>query len=171
VRNALRVATVVVVLVVASGSSPPEGGWLGQRVVLKQNCVPRDKRPGGNDERPSAELGGDRVNAFLIYRVDQVDGRWLKLVAGSSGRAGWVADAQVVLFDRSIDYFTSLIHAEPRGTWAYLGRGFVWSQKDEYDKAITDFNQVLLLNPDDPGAYLSRGEAWYYKDEYDKAIG
>ena len=184
-----RPAAVVKAKQLASPIGPPEGGWLGQRVVTKRGTVLRDKKPAADNEKPRAEQEGDLWNDFPSYRVEQVDGDRLKLEAvapvlsgpGASlvdsplmaipaGPRGWVTAAQVVPFDRAVDCYAGLIQVDPKSVWAFLGRGAIWLQKENYDKAFADFNEAIRINPKDARAHIGRGETWATKNEYDKAI-
>jgi tetratricopeptide (TPR) repeat protein len=131
--------------------------WVGQRVITKYKTPLRVGNQVVNDD-----------NTLRIYKVEQANGDWLWLVAGSV--AGWVPSGQVVPFDQAIDYYTQEIRANPGSIVAYRLRGFIWLQKGETDIALADFSEAIRLDPSYVEAYNDRGLTWSNKKEYAKAI-
>ena len=116
--------------------------WVGQKVVRKSLTPLRV----GNQ---IVDQGG----TFGIYKVEQVNGDWLWLVAG--GVSGWVRSGEVVPFDKAIDYYTQEIRANPDSSYAYMRRGIIWAEKGESDIALADFNEAIRLDPRYSTAYLN----------------
>jgi hypothetical protein len=54
---------------------------------------------------------GKDSQTFRVYRVEQVNGPWLWLVAEGSGVKGWARAAYVIPFDQAVDYITNQIRA------------------------------------------------------------
>ncbi len=146
--------------------------WIGKRVITHYGTVLRVGNQVVDDAKRAdniAASGRDR-NVFRVYRVEEINGRWLWLKAEKEGVAGWVDVGSVILFDQAIDYFTAQIRANPGSFENYQKRGIIWQDKGEYDIAIADYNEAIRLAPSDPIPWVSRGLAWNDKKEYDKAI-
>ena len=64
----------------------------------------------------------DTKGEFVRYRVTQVKGNWLWLVA-DCGRRGWCHNRDVIQVDQAIVFFTAAITREPESARAYRMRG------------------------------------------------
>ena len=135
-----------------------DGGWVGQRVILKEGAHLNDGSHAGTEQ------GLD-----YVYRVERVEGKRLWLRSEEGDDRGWVFESRVVPFEEAINYLTSLTITHPSDSRLYVRRGLVWMKKDRCDRAIVDFNEAIRLAPDGAG-YLNRGLAWRSKKEFDKAI-
>jgi tetratricopeptide (TPR) repeat protein len=93
---------------------------------------------------------------------------WLRL--HDRHHEGWVQKADFVLAREAIDYFSRIIEANPKDTFALGMRGAAWLDKKEPDKAISDFDACIRLNPANGTSFNNRGLAWKDKKDYDKAI-
>jgi tetratricopeptide (TPR) repeat protein/S1-C subfamily serine protease len=58
---------------------------------------------------------------------------------------------------QALQYFTKSIQLNPRYTYAYLLRGLVYLQTQEYKLSLADFDQAIALNPKYAEAYNNRG--------------
>ena len=65
--------------------------WVGRRVITRYGAVLKVGRQVVDDEgRGRASSRGIDQRIFRVYRVEQVNGRWLWLVEEGGGtRAGW----------------------------------------------------------------------------------
>jgi tetratricopeptide (TPR) repeat protein len=156
-------------LVIALASTPPllaqqparaDDGRVGKRVVPKY--------------REFRLRVGERVidpRAIEIYRVDRVNGPWLRLKADGQGLGGWSLADQVVPVEQAIDFFTDYIRANPGDPHGYTMRAVIWcKERRELDKAIADHTEAVRLAPTEAWVYINRGLAWDARREYDKAI-
>lgn len=136
--------------------SQTTNGLLGMKVVTKQ--------------RTPLRVSGRVVDSdrhFRVYTVQNSNGDWLWLV--HQGIAGWVKGDSVVLYDRAVDYFTQEIQTNP-STRAFINRGNLWLERQEFDIAIGDFTEAIKLDPSETVAFAARGTVWIKKKAYDKAI-
>jgi tetratricopeptide (TPR) repeat protein len=155
----------------ASAQTQAEIGWIGKRVITTYGTVLRVGDQVVDDAGRAKNLArGKEQQAFRIYRVEQVKGPWLWLVAEGSGVKGWAPAANVILFDQAIEYITNRIRANPGAPSNYLWRGTVWSRWNELDNAIADYNEAIRLDPNRAAPFVARGNALRAKDDYDKAI-
>jgi tetratricopeptide (TPR) repeat protein len=151
-------------------SAQDAAGWVGKRVLLQFGSVLRVGNDVVDNQKLTANARGGLRKLDRIYRVEQVNGPWLWLQAEGVGIAGWVPAAEVIPFDQAIDYFTNQIRANPANDAAYISRGHIWRDRQEFDLALADFNEALRLDPGSEVCWCNRGNAWSDKKEYDKAI-
>ncbi len=145
--------------------------WVGKRVITQFGTLLQVGGQVVDDAGRGKQLARGRDNqVFRIYKVEQLNGPWLWLVAEGSGVKGWAPAVNVIPFDHAIDYLTNRIRANPGATANYLWRAHVWRARKEYDIAITDLNEAIRIDPGFAAAYNNRGNAWRAKKEYDKAI-
>jgi tetratricopeptide (TPR) repeat protein len=164
----------------------PPWRTLAARMALVLAALATSVRVDAADETEAAPVGarvilrssdaalklGDKVVArgdiHRVYRVETAEGPWLWLVAGAV--RGWASAADVIAFDRALQYFTTELRKDPRNTWAYQMRGLIWYDLQDYDKAIADEDEAIALAPSDALAYHNRGNAYFAKRDYLKAI-
>jgi tetratricopeptide (TPR) repeat protein len=172
-KTFLRILAVSVSLAAwsALAFAQDNSGWIGKRVITKLDTVLKIGKTVVDDADIGKNLarGKDEV-MHRVYRVEQVKGKWLWLVAEESGVRGWAQMSQVVPFEKAIDYYTAEIRANPLDNAFTIWRGLIWRDKGELDKAIADSNEAIRLDPEDSVAYSDRGTAWWDKKDYDKAI-
>jgi tetratricopeptide (TPR) repeat protein len=53
---------------------------------------------------------------------------------------------------------------------AYLGRGILHSQRQEFDAAIADYDRAIALRPENAQSYVSRGQALRQTGNLDRAL-
>lgn len=148
----------LVVLFVLPSMALSEDSWVGVAVMPKEGCTLHV----GNRRMDAAQ------KAELPYLVREVNGSWFWVSDSDGCVAGWVKGQDIVAIDDAIAYYTGLITAAPRDSWAYALRGVAKSYTFE-DDAIADFTQAIRLNPKCALAYAYRGDAWEGKD-VDKAV-
>ncbi len=65
----------------------------------------------------------------------------------------------------SIKELDAAIAADPNDAYAYLWRGYVYSEAQDYDRAIADLTKGIRLDPDDGDGYRLRGYAYLYQHD------
>ena len=145
--------------------------WIGQRVFKRLGTVLQTKAHVNHDEgqTTSGNPVGQDSNVFHMYRVEQVDGEWLRLRAENSGVAGWARANDVIPYDQAVDNLTKQIRSDPRAA-LFTYRGNIRSARQEYDLAIADYTEAIRLDPESASAYYNRGNSWYDKHNNDQAI-
>lgn len=66
--------------------------------------------------------------------------------------------------------FDQTLKIDPSYTNAYIWRGLLFYNREDYDRAIVNYNQALRLDPKNAIAYLDRGEAQFYQGDNVAAI-
>jgi tetratricopeptide (TPR) repeat protein len=101
-------------------------------------------------------LVGKMADLGATSLVLETQGEWLRV--GSEARSGWVHLNDVVAIDEAVEYFTSVVKAEPKRGWGYNLRGIALQDQGRYDAALHDYTMAIRLNPRDAAAYNNR--AW-----------
>jgi Tfp pilus assembly protein PilF len=164
-RFVARTAAVAVVeLVVILALSAPvhaqaDNGWLGKRVVPKR----ADFR---------LPIGDQRIEPWklAIYRVEELNGPWLRLKVPGEGTGGWAMADEMILAERANDYFNAYVAAHPNESDGYHMRAFLRRENGELDMALEDSNESIRLDPLNALLYVERGLIRDARKEYDKAI-
>ena len=97
----------------------------------------------------------DTRGMFLRYRVQQVKGDWLWIVA-DCGTRGWCHRRDVIPADQAIAFFSAVIAREPQSARAYRMRGCSHYCALEYRRAIRDASAAIRLDPSFAPAYVDR---------------
>jgi lipoprotein NlpI len=160
-RNA---AVAVVELVVMLALSAPvraqaDNGWLGKRVVPKR----ADFR---------LRIGNQSIDPgkLAIYRVEELNGPWLRLKVPGEGTGGWAMAGEIIPVERATGYFNASIAAHPNKPDGYRMRAFLRRENGELDMALEDSNEAIRLDPMNPLSYVERGLIRDARKECDKAI-
>ena len=128
---------------VALAQQPAENSHVGKRVITQFGTVLKVGNQVVDDEGRSKELArGKNRRVFRTYTVEQVNGHWLLLVAEGSSVKGWAPAANVILFDRAIDYITGQIRANP-GDWAK----YVWQPMSGWSEKSLTSPSLTLTRP------------------------
>ena len=69
----------------------------------------------------------------------------------------------------AIDYYTKAIALDNNYFRAYIQRGVIYYEKEQYQFAINDFSYVLSKT-DDSKCFFNRGNVYYEQSLYSKAI-
>jgi tetratricopeptide (TPR) repeat protein len=70
-----------------------------------------------------------------------------------------------------LDDFNEAIKIDPNNSLAYLDRGNVYYDTDQFDKALDDYNKALELDPDCAMAYYDLGNLRaHYLHQYERSI-
>jgi tetratricopeptide (TPR) repeat protein len=158
-RNVLALGLILWGVAVEGQAAPPAADpaaqWRGVRVLPKENAVAKVEEK----TIDPAEMG-------LPWIVQNVNGEYLWVGDRSKG---WVLRSEVVTLDEAIPYYSGLIEADPKDTFAYLNRAVAYNEQGQWDQAIADYGEILKVKPD-AAAYNNRGAAWNAKQDYDKAI-
>ena len=121
-----KIIVVLAVLAFVRGErlhAQTENNWIGRRVITQFGTVLRVGNQVVDDAGRGKQLARRKNRqAFLVYKVEQVDGPWLWLAAEGSGVRGWAPAANVILFDQAIEYISSQILANPGDADNYLWR-------------------------------------------------
>ena len=72
--------------------------------------------------------------------------------------------------DASIEYLNKAISLDDKNSYAYVGLGNAYTQKNEPDKAVEYFNKAISLDDKNSYAYVGLGNAYTQKNEPDKAV-
>jgi len=73
-------------------------------------------------------------------------------------------------YDRAVDAFTHVIHANDADGEAYKCRGVAYALWQRYPEAIADFTAAAKQNPLDQTILLNRGSVYVALKQHDKAI-
>lgn len=72
-------------------------------------------------------------------------------------------------YDKSIEYFSKAIEAEPKSGYFWL-RGEVWVKKKDFEQAIEDYTRAINLDPSFAAAYTDRGSCYISMGKYEIAL-
>ena len=111
----------------------------------------------------------DTKGEFVRYRVKQVKGNWLWLVA-DCGRRGWCHNRDVIQVDQAIVFFSAAITREPESARAYRMRGLAHYDALEYRRAIRDADTAIRIDPKFAPAYVDRCYAKLQKSDTKSAL-
>jgi lipoprotein NlpI len=140
----------------------PDHEWIGKRVMPRSPIFLL---------RIENQVLPILPRTFDIYRVEQVNGPWLRLRAEREGSSGWALSEQVVPVNQAIEFFTDYIRAKPDDSYGYAIRAIIRErERKELDLALGDYNEAIRLDPTKAYGYNNRGRLWSAKKEYDKAI-
>jgi len=131
----------------------------GEQVVVREAT---ELRLG---EKVVAELEAGRV-----LEVRAVQGSWL---AVAEPAAGWIAEDEVLAFDRALQYFTRQLEADPKNVRAYLARANLWEAhaRRRFDQAEGDFSRAIEHAEKSQGAtFFKRGVIRARREQIDQAI-
>jgi len=105
------------------------------------------------------------------FVIKNVNGNWYWVIDSNGHETvkGWINRSDVIPLSQALDFFNEALKRNPTAR-AYVIRGSISYEKEEYDKAIADYSQAIRLNPKDANAYIGRGDAWSDKGQYDAAI-
>lgn len=104
-------------------------------------------------------------------------GRELRIETSDDGRYQvwwkdqwvWIARADVILFDRALEYFTEAIRQKPTAV-DYATCGRIRQDQGDLDGALDDLNEAIHLDPTHACFYNDRGGVWQEKGWLNKAI-
>ena len=111
----------------------------------------------------------DTSGEFLRYRVEQVNGDWLWLVA-DCGIRGWSHRRDVVPADQAITFWSAAIAREPQSAKAYRMRGLSYYDAIDYRRAIRDASTAIRIDPSCAPAYVDRCYAKLAKNDLKGAM-
>ncbi len=161
--HAFRFAMVLGCSVSFIGPIHADDAWVGKTVIVKKDGVPF----GYTDPRTRKD-----VNLGVLTRMDYVvrGEQPMHVLLREGDKEGWVAKADVVLFENALDYFTGVIRTNPQDDGALARRAAVLQKKGDLGLAIQDLDEAIRLNPKVPVWWSNRGNAWIDKKDFDKAL-
>src|SRR5262249_15831047 len=147
-----KLGLVVAIGVLARLQAPDDNGWLGKRVVPKYL-----------DFQLRIENRFIEPEERVTYRVDQVDGPWLRLRAEGRSLGGWALADHGVPVEHAIDFFTDYIRINPRDPYGYIERANIWREEEkDLDIALRDLGD--FGSKDYSEAFLSERNKDIQKD-------
>ncbi|NOT55905.1 MAG: tetratricopeptide repeat protein [Deltaproteobacteria bacterium] len=66
--------------------------------------------------------------------------------------------------------YNNALDLNPDSVEAYLGRGNLYDQQEDFDRAIADYGKAIALKANAADAYLNRGLSWLHKGNTHEAI-
>ena len=124
-----------------------------------------------DDEDCQAALHtGHERRRFRVYTATAADGPWLFLVAAIGTARGWVQADHVIPIERTADYYTAQIRADPAAPDSYVNRGLIYAEQGDYARAIADYDEALRLDPKHATASNDRGWARHKSGDHAGAI-
>ncbi len=140
-----------------------EDTWVGKIVVITK----KDARFGHTDPKTKEQVYfGTLTQMDYVVRGEQTS----FVLVRQGDKEGWVPKSDVVLLENALDYFTSIIRANPRDDAAYAHRAGVHKRQGNLEAALKDLDEAIRLNPKIPVWWNNRANAWSDKKEYDKAL-
>jgi len=136
-------------------------GWIGKRVVQKYSKF---------NLRTSERAAGRSVTSIEFYRVEQTNGRLLRLKAEGHGQGGWARSDDVVAVEQAIDFFNERIRVNPGDAFSHVMRATIRRANKEVDAALGDFNKAIRIDPTHAWVFTNRGALWREKKDFDKAL-
>ncbi len=148
-RNILRIATVVVVMMIAIGSVRAQYNkayffWMGREHIIESRYREAIRS----------------LNVLLNVDRDAYEGFFLRGVAKYNLEDLLGADAD----------FSQAISINPVYTLAYQYRAITRARLGNYDDALADFEEAISLRPDQEGIYFSRGVTLLLSGHFEEAI-
>jgi tetratricopeptide (TPR) repeat protein len=145
-RLAAVLAALLLVPLGRSATAQDLSGWVGRQVVEKYREM-------------QIQYNGQVVDTgdiHRIYRVTQVNGPWLWVVA--PGAQGWVSSAEVVPVDSAVEYFGQQIRSYPRNPGGYISRALVECDLGLYTQALVDYYLATRVDPSN--VFAANNLAW-----------
>ena len=106
----------------------------------------------------------------LVYRQERATGDQLLLSARYEGVEGWAHASAVVPLTEADAFFSRLIVDHPRDSFAFLMRGVVRHENDQFDLAFADLNESLRHDPKCVAALTARAHLWLVRSRPDQAL-
>ena len=72
-------------------------------------------------------------------------------------------------YEKSIEYFTKSLAAQPNNYIAFFGRAASNFYIENYENAIKDYDAALALNPNYTDAYVNRGMSYFKLNKMNEA--
>lgn len=108
-------------------------------------------------------VGNARLGS--LFDVLQVNGDWLWI----DQAGGWVGRRDVVLSERAIRHFSSVIGSNPT-VEIYHQRAVAYAALEQFDKALADLNFVIGRDSRNPSALNDRGNVYRKLGQLKQAI-
>src|SRR5262249_30826196 len=139
--NRSLVAVLLALAPAPAARAAGDDDWTGQWVF------PRAEKLALRDEN------GKTIGTWSVTagRVLASDGSGLIRVRNSQYRGpsqGYVKAEEVVKLADAVRFFTDVIQADERDTWAWRMRAEAWAARGEHGKAVEDLTEAIRLAPD-----------------------
>lgn len=120
------------------------------------------------------------IAGLLISVVSFMDG-WLKkrdrniqkiplyILLIVSIAFSWTSWSRIKIWKDGLTFFNKVIGYNPEYPLAYLNRGTLYVNRQQYDKAIADFDHAIRLDDKEEIAYYNRALAFFNLGQLDKA--
>jgi tetratricopeptide (TPR) repeat protein len=153
----------VVVSTLVSMAAPrfAQASWVGRLVIPKK--VDIKIRQTDKDGKPIHVGPFDTAGVVVLAAKDG----WLKVRLNDG--EGWIDQAELLLVEDAIPYFTQQINENPNHADAYTLRARAWYFKLDNDMALKDVTEALRISPTG-SAYQMRGYLYLLKHHHDKAL-
>ena len=109
-------------------------------------------------------------SAGHVFRVEKIDKDRLLLSDMNEGLRGWAAATSIVVLAEAEALFSAQITANPRSAFAFLMRGVVQCENDDFDQAVADLDQALKIDPKYVPALIERAYLRQWRNQLDEAI-
>ncbi len=153
---------------------PPEGFIEPDKTIVIPNSL---KQPILKYLEDEFDISTERIYPDLhgfVSRQKTRLGTYKELGKGNKCRENGDAEDDLTKknnqYEKAIGHYTNAIQQMPGIALAYIGRGFVYSSKDDPDNALADYDKALELDQNSKEAYKGRSAVYRAKDEIDKAI-
>jgi len=71
---------------------------------------------------------------------------------------------------KAVEQYTCTIQIQPNYYEAYVQRGKIYLNQQNYELAIKDYDKAISLKPENPFNYYNRGKAYYDKNDKKQAL-
>jgi tetratricopeptide (TPR) repeat protein len=107
--------------------------------------------------------------------LDQTIGRrdFLKVVSAAAAIVlifGWQSHRQVLVWNNSLGFWNTVIQKNPSNAVAFLDRGAVLGQLQQYQAALQDFNRAIELKGNYIEAFNNRGNIYGALGDHRRAV-
>ncbi len=169
------------VFLISSLCASVSASELGHAPKLKISIIPRktasafDRASEVVQRRPDFALWDTNQKltpgaAGHMFIVEKIDGnRWL-LSDLNEGLRGWVLAGSVVPLAEADAFFSQQIKVNSKSAFAFLMRGVVRNENDDFDHAVADVDEALKLDPKYVPALMERAYLWQWRNHLDLAV-
>jgi tetratricopeptide (TPR) repeat protein len=105
-----------------------------------------------------------------LFRVERLGGGFADIATEDGTIRGWVEVDQLLTLGKAAEQLDRKIAADPNDAQAYLLRGRIWIEKEEWDRALADLDAAIRLAPADAKSHHLRGLVQARKNQIDQAI-
>jgi tetratricopeptide (TPR) repeat protein len=116
--------------------------------------------------------GGHSVSGQdqLIFLVELVDARRVRIVSRDKSVRGWVDQSQLVAIDQADKHFDRIVANDPRDADAFWIHARVLHYQRDFERALANANRAIRLDPGRACYYLTRAMVQLDRNQSDRAI-